>query len=191
MEDIQIIKLFQKRSEDAISQISQKYGLLCRKMADNILNNDQDVEESINDAYFALWNSIPPNEPNSICNYLCKTLRNLALKKYHYNTAQKRNSSYDIALDELSESLISNDLIENSLSIETSLSTKELGEHINEFLAKLDKENRTIFVLRYWYAASVNDIATKFGAKPNTISTKLKRTRDKLKNHLISKGVNL
>lgn len=185
MEDSQIIKLFQKRSEEAITQLSLKYGYLCRKMANNILNNKEDIEESINDAYFAVWKTIPPNEPKSICNYLCTTLRNQAIKKYHYNTAEKRNSSYDVALDELSEALSTNE------TIETLLSTKELGEHFNEFLSELDKENQTIFVLRYWYSEPVNDIARKLGVKPNTVSTKLKRTREKLKIHLTTKGVNL
>lgn len=185
MEDSQIIKLFQKRSEDAIEQLSQKYGLLCKKMANNILHSKEDIEESINDAYFAVWNSIPPNHPSSIRNYLCSTLRNLAIKKYHYNTAEKRNSSYDLALDELSETLSCKD------SIESLLSTKELAQHLNEFLAQLDKGNRVVFVLRYWYGESINDIAKKFGVKPNTVSAKLKRTREKLKIYLTSKGVSL
>lgn len=185
LEDSQIIKLFQKRSEDAILQLSQKYEFLCKKLAYNILNNKEDIEESINDAYYAVWKTIPPNEPKSIRNYLCTTLRNQAIKKYHYNIAEKRNSSYDLALDELSKTLSTNE------TIETSLSSKELGEHLNEFLAELDKDNRTIFVLRYWYSEPVNDIARKLGVKPNTISTKLKRSREKLKIHLTKKGVNI
>lgn len=185
MDDSQIVKLFQKRSEEAINELSEKYGLLCLKMANNILQSKEDIEESINDAYFAVWNSIPPNNPTSICNYLCSTLRNLALKKYHYNTAEKRNSSYDLALDELSDTLSSKESIENQLS------SKELGQHINEFLSQLDKSTRVIFVLRYWYGESVDDIAKKAGAKPNTISVKLKRTREKFKNYLITKGVNI
>lgn len=185
MEDGQIIKLFQKRSEDAITQLSQKYGKLCSKMARNILNNAQDIEESINDAYFALWNSIPPNEPNSISSYLCKTLRNVAVKKYHYNTAEKRNSTYDVALEELSEILPSDNTVEETLS------SKALGQHINEFLDELDTDNRTMFVLRYWYGESIENIAKKYNYKQNTISARLKRTRDKLKIYLTEKGVEL
>ncbi len=185
MEDEQILKLFQKRSEDAITQLTQKYGPLCKKISKNILTSKEDVEESINDAYFALWNSIPPNEPKSICNYLCKTLRNIATKKYHYNTAEKRNSSYDIALEELANCLTTAD------TIETKLSAKELGEHINEFLAGLDLDSRTIFVLRYWCGESVVSIAKKYGLKQNTVSTKLMRIREQLRTHLILKGVNL
>lgn len=185
MEDNQIIKLFKDKSEEAITGLSQKYGFLCRKLASNILNSSEDVDECINDTYLAVWNSIPPNEPSSIRNYLCSTLRNLAIKKYHYNTAEKRNSSYDVALDELAETLS----LDNT--VESLLSSQELASYLDEFLATLDKDTRVMFVLRYWYSESVNNIAKKFGVKPNTITVKLKRTREKLHNHLISKGVNL
>lgn len=185
MDDGKIIKLFQVRSEEAITQLSHKYGPLCKKITKNILTSKEDIEESINDAYFALWNSIPPNEPISICNYLCTTLRNIATKKFYYNTAEKRNSSYDIALEELSNCLATAE------TIETTLSSKELGQYINEFLYELDLENRTIFVLRYWCGESVIDISKKYGLKQNTVSTKLKRTREQLRTHLILKGVNL
>lgn len=185
MEDEQILKLFLIRSEDAIIELSQKYAPLCRKISRNILSNKEDIEESISDTYFALWNSIPPNEPKSLCNYLCTTLRNIATKKFHYNTAEKRNSSYDIALEELSNCLTSAD------TVETTLSAKELGEHINEFLAELDLDTRTIFVLRYWCGESVTNIAKKYNLKQNTVSTKLMRTREQLRTHLVLKGVNL
>lgn len=191
MEDNQIIKLFEKRSEEAITQLSQKYGSLCKKMANNFLNNKEDVEESVNDAYLAIWNSIPPNKPDSIRNYLCKIMRNLSVSKFHYNTADKRNSQFDLALDEFADDLYSfSDLYDNNL-VENVISFKELGIHLNDFLAELDKDNRIIFVLRYWYGDSVNDIAKKFKLNPNTISAKLKRTREKLKSYLELKGVNL
>ena len=51
MEDAQIVELFFARSEDAISELDQKYGKLYHKLADNILKSAQDAEECVNDAY--------------------------------------------------------------------------------------------------------------------------------------------
>lgn len=96
MEDSKIIELFFERSEQAIAELSYKYGGVCRKIAFNILNNLQDVEECVNDTYLGAWNSIPPQNPNPLVTYICKITRNIALKKYRYNTAKRRNGFYDI-----------------------------------------------------------------------------------------------
>ena len=100
LDDRKIIELFFERSEQAIIELSNKYGSVCSKVAFNILNNMQDTEECVNDAYLGTWNTIPPQKPDPLLSYVCRIVRNLALKKYHENTAQKRNSFYDVALDE-------------------------------------------------------------------------------------------
>ena len=64
MEDDKIIELFYERSEQAITELSDKYGAICNKIADNILNNRQDAEECVNDAYLAVWNTVPPQKPD-------------------------------------------------------------------------------------------------------------------------------
>ena len=51
MEDQQIIRLFFERSEQAITELSRKYGALCFQIADNILDDRQDAEECVNDAW--------------------------------------------------------------------------------------------------------------------------------------------
>ena len=83
MDDKQIIRLFFERSEQAITELSQKYGALYLQLADNILNDHQDAEECVNDTYLGAWNSIPPQRPNHLAAYLGKITRNLALNRYN------------------------------------------------------------------------------------------------------------
>ena len=64
MDDKQIIALYPARAEEAISEPADKYGKLCRRIANNILGNDQDSEECVNDTYLGLWNAIPPTKPS-------------------------------------------------------------------------------------------------------------------------------
>ena len=125
MEDQKIIELFFARSEQAIAQLQNKYGNRCLRVAGNILNNRLDAEECVNDAYLAVWNSIPPQKPNPLLTYVCHIVRNLSIKKYHANSALKRNSHYDIALDELEECIQTNETVENELAV------KELAGAIN------------------------------------------------------------
>ena len=139
MEDLKIIALFYQRSEQAIIELSNKYGAICRKVANNILNNRQDTEECLNDAYLGAWNTIPPQNPNPLLTYICRIVRNLAIKRYHANTAAKRNSTYDIVLDELENCFPSED------TVETEWEAKEIIESINRFLACLEQDNCVIF----------------------------------------------
>ena len=146
MDDSKIIELFFERSEQAIIELSNKYGAICSKVADNILNNRLDSEECVNDAYLGVWNTIPSERPNPLLSYVCRIVRNLALKKYHENTAQKRNSYYDVALDEIA------DCISASFSIEDEIMAKEVAGVIDDFLETLDQQSRIMFIRRYWHA---------------------------------------
>ena len=182
MEDSKIITLFFARSEQAISELSNKYGKLCMHIADNILGNRQDAEECVNDAYLGAWNTIPPQKPNPLQTYICRIVRNIAITRYHTNTAIKRNSHYDVALEELGHCLLSSETVESTLH------AKELSRLLDRFLSSLDTRSRVMFVRRYWYADSVTDIAESFKTRPNNVSVQLSRIRNKLRKFLIQEG---
>ena len=183
MEDLKIIELFYKRSEQAIIELSNKYGTICRKVANNILNNRQDTEECLNDAYLGAWNTIPPQNPNPLLTYICRIVRNFAIKRYHTNTAAKRNSIYDIALDELENCFPSSATVENEWE------ARETVESIDRFLASLDRDSRVMFVQRYWYSSSITELAELFHTSKHNVSVRLSRIRAKLRKHLIKEGV--
>lgn len=185
MDDRKIIELFFERSEQAIIELSNKYGSVCSKVAYNILGNRQDTEECVNDAYLGMWNSIPPQNPNPLLSYVCRIVRNLAIKKYHTNTALKRKSVYDVALDELENCFPS------SISVEDEFNAIEIARVIDEFLETLEQENRIMFVRRYWHSDSIEDLAKLFHTSNHNISVRLFRTREKLKKYLLKKGVSL
>ncbi|NLN87969.1 MAG: sigma-70 family RNA polymerase sigma factor [Syntrophomonadaceae bacterium] len=182
MLDNEIIDLFYERSEQAIVELSKKYGSVCRKVARNILNNELDAEECVNDSFLAAWNTIPPQKPDPMLTYICRIVRNLSMKKYHANTAIKRNSFYDAALDELE------DCLGSSANVENELAAQDLTLLLDSFLDTLDKENRVMFVRRYWYADSIPDIAARFQISNNNVTVRLFRTREKLQIYLRKAG---
>ena len=183
MTDTEIIGLFFERSEQAIVELAQTHGSPVRKVAYNILGNIQDTEECVNDTWLAAWNSIPPHKPSPLRTFVCRIARNLATKKYHSNVAQKRNSQYDLALDELAE------CIPDSNTVENICSAKELACIINQFLDTLSYEDRFIFMRRYWYADSLADIVQMTDMSYGAVSVRLHRTKSKLKNLLMKEGL--
>lgn len=183
MEDQAIIALFNERSEQAISELIQKHGASVRKITSNILKNPQDVEESANDTYLRIWNLIPPEVPKSLRSFVCGVARNAALSRFHADTAQKRNSHYDVALDELEE------CVPALGSVESELEAKELSRYINAFLSKLSYDDRYMFIRRYYYADAVTAIAKSMNLTPHRVSVRLFRIREKLQIHLRKEGM--
>ena len=183
MTDTEIINLFFERSEQAIEELAKKHGSAVAGVARNILGNAQDAEECVNDTYLGAWNAIPPHRPNPLRTFVCKIARNLATKKYHSNTADKRNSQYDLALDELEEYLA------DESSVEEAYEAKELAEAINGFLATLSASDRFLFMRRYWYSDPLQAIAKMAHSTSNSVTVRLFRIRGKLRLYLEKEGL--
>lgn len=185
MDDREIIRLFFERSEQAIAALSEKYGAVFYKTAWNILGDPRDAEECVNDALLGVWNSIPPQNPESLPGYVCRIVRNLAVNRYHANTAVKRNSYYDAALDEIEL------CFPCSASAEEEYEEKENMRALDLFLETLNKKDRILFVRRYWYAESMEDLASRFHTSRHSVSVKLSRIRKKLRSYLKKEGISL
>lgn len=183
LEDRKIIELFYQRSEQAIIELSRKYSPAIRKTAGNILKDLQDIEECENDTYLGVWNTVPPQKPNPLISYVCRIARNLSVKKYHSSTAKKRNSNYDLVLDELEE------CIPSSIDVESEYAAKEISRAISRFLETLSYDDRFCFVRRYWYADSVAEIAAMIHTDSRKISVRLFRIRTRLHNYLKEEGL--
>ena len=185
MDDNSILDMFFARNESAISASREKYGGACTSLAYNILGNVQDTEEVLNDTFFAVWNAIPPEKPQFFSAFICKITRNLSLKKLRTRTAQKRRGNCELCLAELSE------CIPSALNVEEEISARELSQILDKFLRGLEKTQRIIFIRRYWYMDSIEDIAKAFGFGQSKVKMMLLRTRQKLLNELTKEGIEL
>lgn len=184
MDDSSIIELYFGRDEQAIRETAAKYGGLCFRVANNILGCREDAEESVNDAYLAVWNAIPPAKPDSLRAFVCKVVRNRALKRLEYNTAKKRLSGTLIPFAELEEMLTDG-------SHPPDVSAEELGKLIGIFLKTQSADARCVFVRRYWYFDKVSDIAKRYSFGESKVKTLLSRTRSRLKKFLIEEGYDI
>ena len=182
MTDQSIIDLFWQRSEDAIRNTSKKYGTYLMKIAMNILHCYEESEECVNDTYLSAWDQIPPDRPQKLLPYLGRITRCLALNRYDYLTAQKRNSDFSVQLSELEDCLSSPNTTENQYE------SKALSAAISAFLRTLDPEKRNIFIRRYWFSDNIADIAGRFAISESKVKSILFRLRKQLKKYLESEG---
>ena len=186
LNDSQIIALFFDRDQRAIEETAAKYGNYCYAIAYNILQNKEDSEEAVSDTYLGAWAAIPPHKPAILSTFLGKIARRTALKRWEKNRTQKRGGGEMVlAMEELSERLSDGNTPESTMEM------AELTRMLNEFLRNLPKQERQVFVCRYWYLDSIADIAKQFGFSQSKVKSMLARTRMKLRNTLSKEGITL
>ncbi|MCQ2416637.1 MAG: sigma-70 family RNA polymerase sigma factor [Oscillospiraceae bacterium] len=179
MDDTEIISLYMQRNELAISETDRKYHGYCMSIARSILRDEQDAAEVVNDAFYAVWNSIPPNEPQTLMGYLGKITRTLCLKRLRTAYTAKRGSGETaIAMDELKESICAAD------NVEQEIAAKELSVYINAFLRNLPEKERSVFICRYWYFQTIDEIARQYGDSQAKVKSMLFRIRSRLHKYL-------
>jgi len=185
MNDAQIIELYWQRSEQAISASDNQYGRFCRRIAMNILNNAEDSEECVNDTWHRAWDNMPPQKPNILSAFFGRITRNLSLSRFRLNHAQKRYDGMTLLLSELE------DCIPSKGSIEQETEERYLAEVISDWLASIPRDDRILFVRRYWFGDMLKDLAKECGTNQNQMAQRVYRLRNALKSKLEQEGISL
>ncbi len=183
VDDKRIIALFLERSEQAVEAVSQKYGKLCKYLAQGIVDSEADAMECVNDAYMALWNTIPPEHPASLRAYLTKILRNIACNRSDHQVAARRDSRLELSLQELEN------VLPAGSDPDRMLDSAIIREALNQFLRSQNKKDRFLFLRRYYYLDTCREIARMTGMSESAVSTRLGRLRSELKELLSKEGI--
>ena len=176
MTDNEIVELFLARREIAIKETDNKYGSRLQHFGERITADSHTAEECVDDTYLKAWQTIPPKEPRTyLFAFLSKILRNVCLDRLRCDGRIKRGSSVTVLSDELTEATPSGE------NADSEVMRAELAMLITRFLTGVKDEQRQIFVMRYFYMESVEEISKKLRITEGKVKTVLKRTRDKLK----------
>ncbi len=184
MDDEKIVALYWARSEQAIEETERRFGNYCRTVSYNILADSSDAEECVNDAWLKAWNSMPSHKPSRLAPYLAKLTRWLSLSRLREKHSLRRGGGeLPLVLDELAETL------DSGVSTERELELRELNLALRRLLDRLGADERDVFLSRYWYVASISEIARKYGFSESKVKTMLSRTRKKLLTQLKEEGL--
>lgn len=186
MTDQKIVELFWARSQDAVAAAEEKYWAQLYRIARNILRDSFAAEECANDALLTAWNSIPPEKPEPLSSWLFAVARNIAMNRYRVNSAAKRGAGvHDHPFDELDE------ILSDPQTVEETVEGRELTRLIERFLEKLSREDRFLFLGRYYFGESYAALAEKAHLSGDVCRMRMVRIRKKLKNFLGKEGVEL
>lgn len=183
MDDEQIIRLYWDRLEIAIKETDAKYGPYCNSIAYNILQSKEDAEECVSDTYLDTWNSIPPTRPKVLSAFLGKITRRISIDRWRTKTRDKRGGGeIPVVLDELTE------CVADTQTVESEFDRRELVRVLNRFLGGLSVTERKVFLRRYWYLDSIDDISTRFDFSQSKTASMLHRIRLRLRAFLDEEG---
>lgn len=183
MTDEKIIELLFARDERALAEIEKKYSKLCKFTAGNFLNSREDVEECVNEVLLAIWNHVPPEKPECLPAYLTVLARNAARTRSRGNNAWKRGANVTLVGEEFLS------MLEDEFDVTAAFESHKAGEVINSFLDRLSKNERRVFMMRYWLDAGIEQIAESTGYSHSKIKSMLKRLRDRLAQALKKEGI--
>lgn len=183
MKDEEIVALYFARDEQAVARTDEKYGGYCFTLANRILCNESDAEETVSDTYMRAWQSIPPTKPKVLRLFLAKITRNLAFSRWRSESAQKRGGGeVPLVLEELEE------CIGSDADVSARLEAKELTRTIAAFLDTQSQKEQNVFLRRYFFVEDTGEIAQRYHMTPEAVLKSLSRTRKKLKAYLIQEG---
>lgn len=183
MNDQRIVELYWQRDESALRETQLSYGAMLLGIARRILEDAGESEETVNDTYLRAWNTIPPHRPLRLGAFLSKITRELAIDRYRRRKAEKRAAGeYTLSLDELSECIPGGEAAEDGLDAE------RLARVIGDYLRTVNADAREAFVLRYFYAMSLQEIAQRQRNSLSVVKTTLYRTRTGLRDYLEKEG---
>ena len=98
-------------------------------------------------------------------------------------SADKRCTEAVYSLSELG------DCVSGADSVEDELSCRAAERAISDFLWQQDRVMRVIFVRRYWYFDSIDDICRRTGYSQSKVTSILFRMRKNLREYLEGEGV--
>ena len=183
--DSDITEMLLRRDEGALDSLRIRHGRLGMQIARNILRCEEDAEECLADALTAMWEQIPPQSPDPLLPYFLRAVRNLALKRRRAMTAQKRDGGEVLSpedWDTVAELEFYSDREEDS---------ERIRDALNGFLGTLRREDRVLFVRRYWFEDDPAHIADLLGITENHARVRLTRCKKKLRAYLEKEGITI
>lgn len=142
----------------------------------SICITDEDIEEIVSDVFVAIWkNSRNLSKTTEIKSYLAGIAKNLIRNKY-------RNTELNFSISDYEENLV------DTCNIEKITEENEQNKVISNTLKTVKTKEYEIFIMFYYEAKSVKEIAKVLNLSTSNVKTILHRIRKIIKRNLEDGG---
>lgn len=172
-----LVRAMQKGDEAALGQVIDLYTSYVGAIVWNIVQGKLDRSDAaavISDVFFTLWTNSDKIRHGRLKGYLCSIARSKALNAL-------RGCTPALPLEE--------DMVQICSPLpEEELEREEEYAALRRALDKMPEPDRSIFLRRYYLYQKIPDIAAEMQLNVNTVQTKLRRGRDRLRLELEKGG---
>ncbi len=178
MNEEQLINELRQHKEEALNQTIRQYSSLVSTIIRNIARGiltPADVEETAADVFFTLWQNVGNIKGPYLKGYLCR------IAKTKTQDSLRRLKILDMAnIDELSEA--------DEYSLSEHIDNAQLHDDIQAALQQFSKQDREILIRYYYYYQTAQRISEITGLKLETVKSRIKRAKPKLRSFLQERG---
>lgn len=178
MNDEQLAEMLKKKDESALEAIMERFAPLVSAVIYSVSKGSltpADIDETAADVFFCLWRNAAKVQKESLKGYLCIIAKTKAKDKIK---SLKIPDIIDIDDIELKDEFLIADNTDRQV----------LHDDITAALAQFQKTDRDILIRYYYYYQSAPRIAEITGLKPETVKSKIKRAKVKIKAFLKERG---
>ena len=177
----QLLKKLRKHDEKALADIMDQYSHLVASIIHNISKNSltkEDIEETIADVFITLWKNADKVQDGKLKGYICCIAKTRALNKIAVNSKK-----VVLNIDDYDP--------EDDFSIQDETEKKDISREIREIIEEIDSPDKEIIIRYYYYYQTVSQISSAMEINLETVKSKLRRTREKIKAKLIERSYTL
>lgn len=174
MTDEQLLRGLQEKQPEAMDALMRKYYRYLYTVVAGMLRGcggKEDVEELLQDAFYAVWTH-------------ADAIRGGKLRAYLRTTARNKAKSWLRGRRELPMALDSIDIPDPNGSLEEAAEQEELARVLQRAIGRMRPRDREIFLRYYYYLQTAAEIAEQMDMSQNTVLSRLMRGRKQLKKTL-------
>ncbi len=178
MDDEKLVKLLKEENEKALKRIIFAYTPYVSAVIANQIGNFKNIsviEELCSDVFAELWRKKGELKTYHLRGWLGATARNMAK---NYIRSQKM----------IFESLEEDFVVLDENSVYEQAEADEQRAVLNQALSNLKENEREIIIRYYYYNQTVSRISAETGTNIETVKSRLRRGREKLKKTLEKGG---
>lgn len=168
--------------EEALGEIIEGFTPLVSTIIYNLSGGQlstADIEEVASDTFIALWYNREKIQEDKLKGYICCIAKNKAKDKLR---AMGRHKNI-VNIDEMD--------FEDGLVVSEKIENKIITEALRDALEKIGDPDREIIIRHYYYYQTSTEISERTGIKRETVKSKIKRTREKLRKLLQERGFSI
>lgn len=180
MKDKLVHKL-KKHDEKTFEEIIKQYNPLVSAIIFNVSKGcltKEDIEETVSDVFVTLWKNSDKVQEGKLKSYICCIAKTRTLNKLE---SVKNKPALNI--DDFDP--------EDDFSITYETEQKDIFSELHRIIDEFSEPDREILIRYYYYYQTVYKIAEVMDINTETVKSKLKRTRQKIKEKLSERGYTL